>query len=141
MDLDQIAPLEAAWSGFLLFAIYRLPKNISRREQIAKIVSGAEKALKLLLAWIPIRIAVLTHCQMNENPCSNQEIHMLFEHGFELENTLNKHCVICMTLITESIVDQTDHFTDAFFSEKVTYGYDIVTALWRLKVYSWLHFV
>ena len=24
---------------------------------------------------------------MNKNPCSNQEIHMLFEHGFELENT------------------------------------------------------
>ena len=29
-------------------------------------------------------IAVLTHCQMNENPCSNQETHVLFEHGFEL---------------------------------------------------------
>ena len=25
--------------------------------------------------------------QMNENPCSNQEMHMLFELGFELENT------------------------------------------------------
>ena len=24
---------------------------------------------------------------MNKNPCSNQEIHVLFEHGFELENT------------------------------------------------------
>ena len=22
-----------------------------------------------------------------ESPCSNQEIHMLFEHGFKLENT------------------------------------------------------
>ena len=32
-------------------------------------------------------IAVYTHCQMNENPCSNQEIHALFEHGYELENT------------------------------------------------------
>ena len=32
-----------------------------------------------------IRIAVYTHCQINENPCSNQEIHMLFEYGFELE--------------------------------------------------------
>ena len=28
-----------------------------------------------------------TRCQMNENPCSNQEINMLFEHGSELENT------------------------------------------------------
>ena len=27
------------------------------------------------------------YCQMNENPCSNQEIHMLFEYGFKLENT------------------------------------------------------
>ena len=35
-----------------------------------------------------IRIAVYTHCQMNENPCSNQEIHVLFEHGSELENIL-----------------------------------------------------
>ena len=32
-----------------------------------------------------IRIAVYTHCQMNKNPCSNQEIHVLFEHGSELE--------------------------------------------------------
>ena len=32
-----------------------------------------------------IRIAVYTHCQMNENPCSNQGIHVLFEHGSELE--------------------------------------------------------
>ena len=26
---------------------------------------------------------------MNENPCSNQEIHVLFEHEFELENILS----------------------------------------------------
>ena len=38
---------------------------------------------------------------MNENPCSNQEIHVLFEHGFE-------PCIICMTLYTESVADQTD---------------------------------
>ena len=24
------------------------------------------------------------HCQMNENPCSNLEIYVLFEHGFKL---------------------------------------------------------
>ena len=34
-----------------------------------------------------IRIAGYTHCQTNENPCSNQEIHVLFEHGSELANT------------------------------------------------------
>ena len=33
-----------------------------------------------------IHIAVYIHSQMNENPCSNQEIHMLYEHGSELEN-------------------------------------------------------
>ena len=38
-------------------------------------------------ALISIHIAVLTHCQMNKNPCSNQEIQVLFEHGFKLENT------------------------------------------------------
>ena len=40
-----------------------------------------------ILAQISIRIAVYTHCQMNGNPCSNQKIHVLFEHGSELENT------------------------------------------------------
>ena len=50
---------------------------------------------------------------MNENPCSNQEIHMLFENEFKLENT-NESRVIYMTLYTESIADQTDHFADAF---------------------------
>ena len=36
---------------------------------------------------IPINIADLTHCQMNQNPCSNQEIHVLFKHGYKPENT------------------------------------------------------
>ena len=52
---------------------------------------------------------------MNENPCSNQEIHALFEHGFELENTFNEPCIICM--LTESDADQTDHFTDVLFTK------------------------
>ena len=47
---------------------------------------------------------------MNENPCSNQEIRVLFEH----ENTSNEPCIICMTLYTERIADQTDHFADVF---------------------------
>ena len=54
-------------------------------------VTDAERTENLqkmfILAWISIRIAVYTHCRMNENPCSNQEIHVLFEHGYELENT------------------------------------------------------
>ena len=51
---------------------------------------------------------------MNENPYSNQEIHMLFEHGSEFENTQNEPFIICMTLNTESIADQTYHFANVF---------------------------
>ena len=64
---------------------------------------------------------------MNENPCSNQDIHLLFEHRFELENTVNEPCIIRITLFMESIDDQTDHFTDAFVPENVAYGYNVVT--------------
>ena len=46
-----------------------------------------------------------------------------------------------MTLYTDSIADQTDHFADAYVHENVAYGYDVVTTLWRLKVYSQHHFV
>ena len=37
-----------------------------------------------------IRKAVFIHCQRNENPCSNQEIHVLFEHGSEFYNTYRR---------------------------------------------------
>ena len=56
---------------------------------------------------------------MNKNPCSNQEFHVLFEHGSELENTQNEHCIICMPLYTKSVADQTDHFADVFVRENV----------------------
>ena len=49
--------------------------------------------------------------------------------------------MICMTLNTESVADHTDHLPDAFVRENVTYGYDVVTTLWRSKVYSRRHFV
>ena len=32
-----------------------------------------------------------------------------------------------MTLYTEHIADQTDHFTDVFVRENVAYGYDVMT--------------
>ena len=54
---------------------------------------------------------------MKENPCSNQEIHVLFEHGSELENTLNEPCNICMTLYTESVADQINRFADVLFAK------------------------
>ena len=37
-----------------------------------------------------MRIAVRSHCQMNENRCSNHEIPVLFEHGLKLDNILRK---------------------------------------------------
>ena len=46
-----------------------------------------------------------------------------------------------MTLYTESVADQTDHFADVFVRENVAYGYDVVTTLWRSKVHSRRHFV
>ena len=63
---------------------------------------------------------------MNENPSSNQEIRVLFEHGSELENTYNEHCIICITLYTESVADQTDHFDDVFVLENIAWGCDDV---------------
>ena len=66
---------------------------------------------------------------MNVNPCSNQEILVLFEHGSELENTCHEPFIICMTLYTESNVDQTDHSADVFVRKNVAYGYDVVTTL------------
>ena len=66
---------------------------------------------------------------MNENPCSNQESRVLFEHGSELEDTYNEPCIICMTLCTESVGDKTEHFADVFARENVAYGYDVVTTL------------
>ena len=52
---------------------------------------------------------------------------MLFEHGFKLENASNEPCVIYMTLYTESVADQTDHFADVFVRENVAYGYGVMT--------------
>ena len=58
----------------------------------------------MILAQKQICIAVLTHCQMNENPCSN---HRLFEHGFKLENILNETLsVIKKALRTRLMISQ-----------------------------------
>ena len=46
-----------------------------------------------------------------------------------------------MTLYTESVVEQTDQFADVFVRENVVYGYDVVSTLKRLKVYSRCYFV
>ena len=36
-----------------------------------------------------------------------------------------------MTLYTESIADQTDHFANVYVRENVAYGYEVVRTLWR----------
>ena len=36
-----------------------------------------------------------------------------------------------MTLYTESVADQADHFADVFVRENVAYGYEVVTTLRR----------
>ena len=66
---------------------------------------------------------------MNENPCSNQEIHVLFEHGSELENTYNEPCIIFLTFYTKSVTDMTDHFAKVFVHENGAYCYNVVKTL------------
>ena len=50
---------------------------------------------------------------------------MLFDHGSELENTLNEPCIICMMLYMESVADQTDQFADVLVRENVANGYEV----------------
>ena len=50
---------------------------------------------------------------------------MLFDHGSELENTLNKTCIIYMMLYMESVADQTDHFANVLARENIANGYDV----------------
>ena len=38
-----------------------------------------------------------------------------------------------MTLYTESVADQNDHFADAFVWENIVWGYDIVMTFERLQ--------
>ena len=59
---------------------------------------------------------------MYKNPCSNHEIHVLFEHGFQLDKSLN-----CLHDVAwESVAALTDHFPDAFVRENVVRVYDVV---------------
>ena len=62
-----------------------------------------------------LHTTVLTQCQMNENPCSFQKIHKVFEHAFKLQST--------------KIENQTDYFANAFVDENVAYVYDVVSTL------------
>ena len=62
-----------------------------------------------------------------QNPCSNHEIHVLFEHGFYLKS-LN-WVLICMhDVIQECVAAVTDYFADVFVHENVARVY---MTLWR----------
>ena len=63
---------------------------------------------------------------------------MLFVHGFEFKNTLNKPQVIYITVYAESAVDKTDHFAHASVRKNVAHRYDVVMIS---KVYRRSHFV
>ena len=66
-------------------------------------------------------------CMKLRNPCSNHEIHMLFEHGFYLKKP--KLGLICMHGVTlESVAAVTDHFAYAFIGKNVARVYMM---LWR----------
>ena len=55
---------------------------------------------------------------MNENPCSNHEIHVLFEHGFCFCFLYNEPRFVCL-IYTESNAARTDHYVDVFGRENV----------------------
>ena len=62
-----------------------------------------------------------------QNPCSNHEIHVLFELGFYLKNLkLGPDLLYDVTL--ECVAAVTDHFADAFVRENVARVY---MTLWR----------
>ena len=71
---------------------------------------------------------VFTDCQVNENPCSNQKTHMLIEHRLNFK-ILKMSPEIFARCYKESVVNQTDHFADAFVRKNVVYGYDVVMRL------------
>ena len=67
---------------------------------------------------------------MNENPCSNQVIHVLIEPGIEhrtkLENKLKMNTGLfdkaLSIFFTENVADQTDYFADAFICTTMTFS-------------------
>ena len=71
-----------------------------------------------ILAWE----FVTGSCLKPQNPYSNHEIHVLFEHGFTWKS-LN-WALICMHDVTlECVAAVTDHFADAFVRENVARVY------------------
>ena len=75
-----------------------------------------------ILAWD----FVTRSCLKPQNPCSNYEIHVLFEHGFYIKKRkLGPDLHALRTL--ECVAAVTDHFADAFVRENVARAiYDVV---------------
>ena len=72
---------------------------------------NSSHVLKGILAWE----FVTRSCLKPQNPCSNHEIHMLFEHGFYL---------ICMHDVTrERVAAMNNHFAIAFVRENIALVY------------------
>ena len=65
---------------------------------------------------------------MNENPCSNHEIHVLFEHGFNL-TILKISPDLFVRHQTKSVAARTDHYVDVFVHQKCCTHYDVVMIL------------
>ena len=81
-----------------------------------------------------MRIAVWSHCQMNENPCSNHEIRVLFEHGFVLK--------MSPELFAQRYTKCSfDHFAIALIRENVAHQNEFETTLLLSKFHRWRHFV
>ena len=60
-------------------------------------------------------------------PCSNHEILVLFEHGFQLYKNLNSALNCLHDATWESLAALTDHLANAFFCKHVARIYDVVT--------------
>ena len=58
------------------------------------------RAFERYIPLISIRIVILTHSQINKNACSNQEIHVQFEHGFKLEHIISRMLLFAKSLRT-----------------------------------------
>ena len=62
---------------------------------------------------------------MNQNPCSNHEVHMLFEHEFYLTRLKMSSGLYDVT--QEIVAAQTAQLVDYVVCENVALNYDIVT--------------
>ena len=68
-------------------------------------------------------------CLKPQNPCSNREILVLFEHDFYLTKSIWALIFFLHDVTRESVAALTDHFADAFVRKNVAHVYDVVATL------------